>query len=70
MNLDLLYVRTVIESADKGMGFLPGALEEKFNPYMAPLDDKLEELLPPPASTKRELLESNRIQALPINFLR
>jgi len=39
--LDLLYVRTVIESAEKGMGALPGDIDEKFNPYMAPLEDKL-----------------------------
>lgn len=69
-DLDLLYVRTAIESADKGLGALPGTLEEKFNPYMAPLEDKLEELLPPTNSLKRELMESGRVQAMPINFLR
>ena len=30
-NLDLLYVRTIIECADKGLGALPGDIEEKFN---------------------------------------
>ena len=40
-DLDLLYVRTVIESADKGLGALPGDIGEKFNPYIAPLEDKL-----------------------------
>lgn len=69
-NLDLLYVRTAIESADKGLGALPGTLEEKFNPYMAPLEDKLTELIPNNTTLKSELLRSNRIQAMPINFLR
>ena len=68
--LDLLYVRTAIESADKGLGALPGTLEEKFNPYMAPLEDKLEEMLPPTNNLKRELVERGRVQAMPINFLR
>lgn len=68
--LDLLYVRTAIESADKGLGALPGTLEEKINPYMAPLEDKLEELLPKTTSVKSELIKSGRIQAMPINFLR
>ena len=40
--LDLLYVRTAIESAYKGLGALPGTLEEKINPYMVPLEDKLD----------------------------
>ena len=68
--LDLLYVRTAIESADKGLGALPGTLEEKINPYMAPLEDKLAELLPQNNTLKHELLNGGRIQAMPINFLR
>jgi phosphate starvation-inducible PhoH-like protein len=68
--LDLLYVRTVIESADKGLGALPGDLEEKFNPYMAPLNDKLEEMLPHNTTVKHELFSKGRIGAMPINFLR
>ena len=69
-DLDLLYVRTAIESAEKGLGALPGTLEEKFNPYMAPLEDKLDELLPPTTPIADELIQSGRIQAMPINFLR
>tara|TARA_R110000824_G_scaffold106330_1_gene251203 strand:+ start:1850 stop:2575 length:726 start_codon:yes stop_codon:yes gene_type:complete len=69
-DMDLLYVRTAIESADKGLGALPGTLEEKFNPYMAPLEDKLDELLPPTTPIADELIQSGRIQAMPINFLR
>jgi len=68
--LDLVYVRTVIESADKGLGALPGDLAEKFNPYMMPLMDKLEEMLPKNTSLKSDLLEKGRISAMPINFLR
>jgi len=68
--LDLLYVRTVIESADKGLGALPGDLEEKFNPYMAPLNDKLEEMLPHNTTDRQTLLSEGRISAMPINFLR
>ena len=68
--LDLLYVRTVIDSADKGLGALPGDLEEKFNPYMAPLNDKLEEMLPRNTTDRQTLLAEGRISAMPINFLR
>lgn len=69
-DLDLLYVRTAIESADKGLGALPGTLEEKFNPYMAPLEDKLDEMLPKTTPIKDDLIRSGRVQAMPINFLR
>jgi len=68
--LDMLYVRTVIESAEKGLGALPGGIEDKFNPYMAPLEDKLIEMLPKNKTVRRELIDSGRIQAMPINYLR
>jgi len=69
-DLDLLYIRTVIESADKGLGALPGDIDEKFNPYTAPLEDKLMEMLPKTNTVRKELLESGRISAVPINYLR
>lgn len=69
-DLDLLYVRTIIESAEKGLGALPGDLDEKFNPYIMPLIEKLSELLPNNSTVKKELLETGRIDAIPINFLR
>ena len=68
--LDLMYVRTVIESADKGLGALPGDIDEKVNPYMSPLDDKLRELLPSTTSVRSELIRTKRVQAMPVNFLR
>ncbi len=69
-DLDLMYVRTVIESAEKGLGALPGDIDEKFNPYMAPLEDKLFEMLPKNNTTKKELLDNGRISAMPINYIR
>ena len=68
--LDMLYVRTVIESADKGLGALPGGIEDKINPYMAPLEDKLIEMLAPNKTVRQELVTTGRIQAMPINYLR
>ena len=69
-NKDLFYVRTVIESADKGLGALPGDLEEKFNPYMSPLLDKLDEMIPHSTTVKSDMLIQGRIKAMPINFIR
>lgn len=69
---DLVYVRTVIESAERNLGFLPGGIEDKFNPYMLPLNDKLYELIEIKESPSHieELAKKNRIQAMPINYLR
>jgi phosphate starvation-inducible PhoH-like protein len=69
-DLDLIYVRTIIESAEKGLGALPGDLNEKFNPYMIPLIEKLNEILPESNTSKNDLIDSGRIEAMPINFLR
>lgn len=68
IDLDLLYVRTVVESGERNLGSLPGDIDEKFNPYMAPLDDKLREMIKP--SIIPELISKSRIQAMPINYLR
>jgi len=68
--MDLLYIRTIIESAERGLGALPGDLQEKFNPYIMPLLEKLDEIIPSDTTAKNELLQDKRIDAMPINFLR
>ena len=65
---ELKYIRTIAESGERALGSLPGTVDEKFNPFMMPLYDKLDELLP---LTQSKYLETNGfIEALPINFLR
>lgn len=66
--LDLIYVRTIIESAEKNMGSLPGDAAEKFNPYMSPLLDKLDEMLA--INNVKNLVRQEKVKAAPINFLR
>jgi phosphate starvation-inducible PhoH-like protein len=65
---DIVFVRSLVESASKQAGALPGLLSEKFLPYTVPLGDKLSELLP--ASDVNYLTKDNRIEYLPINFAR
>lgn len=67
-NYNISYVRTIIESGDRGMGALPGSVDEKFCPFMMPLEDKLFELLP--ASDARSMVEKKVVSAMPINYLR
>ncbi len=65
---EIFYVRSIIESATKSIGSLPGELDEKFGPFLIPLQDKLEELLHKPDIDR--LNKENRIKTIPINFLR
>ena len=65
---DLIYIRSIAESADKGLGSLPGDIAEKFDPFLMPLYDKLDEILH--AGDKAFLKSQEKISAAPINYLR
>jgi phosphate starvation-inducible PhoH-like protein len=65
---DLIYIRSIAESADKGLGSLPGDISEKFDPFLMPLYDKLEEIIH--AGDVAFLKGQEKISAAPINFLR
>lgn len=65
---DLIYIRSVIESASRSLGYLKGEIDQKFEPYLMPLHDKLNELLYRADIDK--LFNDNRIIASPINFIR
>lgn len=65
---DIIYVRSIVEAADQKIGYLPGEISSKIDPYMEPLYDKLHELLP-----KNEidiLKKEQRLSTIPISFLR
>lgn len=62
------YIRTIAESGDRGLGSLPGTVDEKFDPFMSPLRDKLDELIP--ISQAKKLEQDGIIEAVPINYLR
>tara|TARA_R110001583_G_scaffold103163_13_gene250277 strand:- start:14528 stop:15205 length:678 start_codon:yes stop_codon:yes gene_type:complete len=66
--LKILYLRSLAESAEKGLGFLKGSMDDKFNPYIGPLEDKLDELLSP--HEKKQIQQRNAVDAAPINFIR
>ncbi len=65
---EIIYVRSAVESSDSKLGFLPGEMDEKMSPYVQPLIDKLEELLP--RNDIEKLKKEERIHGFPINFLR
>jgi len=65
---DLIYVRSVVESAETKMGFLPGEVVDKLAPFLAPMMEKVEELLP---KNQVDLLKKEeRISGFPVGHLR
>jgi len=64
----ITYVRTIAESGEKSLGALPGEMAEKINPYMMPMNEKLDELLIPGQASA--LKEKDIIKGMPINYLR
>jgi phosphate starvation-inducible PhoH-like protein len=60
--------RAAIE-VGKSLGFLPGALDEKFDPYMEAFIENLNKCCTNKAEVEN-LIESGKIKALPIQFIR
>jgi phosphate starvation-inducible PhoH-like protein len=65
---DLVYIRSIVESSENKMGYLPGNAEEKLSPYLEPLMEKLDELLF--AADVNALLKEKRIDGKPTGYLR
>lgn len=62
------YVRSVVQSGKKDFGILPGGINEKMDPFMDPLVDKLSEFIS--SDALEELTKFERIEAIPVNFAR
>lgn len=65
---DLIYIRTIVESASHSMGTLPGDMSDKLHYFVSVLNDKLEELLP--AGDIKRLFNDERVKGMPVNYLR
>jgi phosphate starvation-inducible PhoH-like protein len=65
---DIIYVRTIVESAMQSMGTLPGDADQKLQFFVSVLNDKLEELLP--AGDIKRLHTDERVKGMPVNYLR
>lgn len=65
---EIVYIRSIIESASKSMGSLPGEIDDKFYPWSIPLKEKLDELLVPGVSNM--LFDTGTVRAIPVNYVR
>ena len=59
--------RPAVEAGEK-LGFLPGDMKDKIDPYLQPLYDALEDMIP--AAKLKEYMEGNVIQIAPLAFMR
>lgn len=63
----IMLTRPAVEAGEK-LGFLPGTLQEKIDPYLRPLYDALFDMIE--ADKVEKLLEKNTIEVAPIAFMR
>jgi phosphate starvation-inducible PhoH-like protein len=63
----IILSRPAVEAGEK-LGFLPGDMKEKIDPYLQPLYDALEDMIPP--LKLKEYLENKIIQIAPLAFMR
>lgn len=63
----IVLTRPVVE-AGENLGFLPGDLQEKINPYIRPLYDAMNTLLP--RETVKKMIESGIVETAPLAYMR
>lgn len=63
----IILSRPAVEAGEK-LGFLPGDMKDKIDPYLQPLYDALEDMIP--AVKLKEYMESNVIQIAQLAFMR
>ena len=63
----IILSRPAVEAGEK-LGFLPGDMKDKIDPYLQPLYDALEDMIP--AAKLKEYMEGNVIQIAPLAFMR
>jgi phosphate starvation-inducible PhoH-like protein len=63
----IILARPAVE-AGENLGFLPGDLQEKIDPYLRPLYDALEDMIPP--DRLRRAMESRSIEIAPLAYMR
>ena len=63
----IILSRPAVEAGEK-LGFLPGEMKDKLDPYLQPLYDALQDMVP--GAKLKEYMENNVIQITPLAFMR
>lgn len=64
----IVITRPIIEAAEDNLGFLPGTLEEKVDPYLVPIKDGLNKFLG--IDFTETLFASGKISVVPLAYMR
>jgi len=65
---EIIYIRSIVESATRKLGSLPGEVDEKFKPWSIPLVEKCDELVG--KQMTNVLFDNEYLKCIPVNFLR
>ena len=65
---NILYIRNIVQSGSGTLGWLGGDLDTRLGPYMLPLKQKFDELLP--QSQVNKLINDGYVQSQPVALLR
>ena len=63
----IILSRPAVEAGEK-LGFLPGDMKDKIDPYLQPLYDALEDMIP--ATRLQDMMDKHMIQIAPLAFMR
>ena len=63
----VILTRPAVEAGEK-LGFLPGDMKEKLDPYLQPLYDALNDMIPP--ARLQKFMEEGTIQIAPLAYMR
>ena len=63
----IILSRPAVEAGEK-LGFLPGDMKDKIDPYLQPLYDALEDMIP--AAKLQDMMDKHIIQIAPLAFMR
>ena len=63
----IILTRPAVEAGEK-LGFLPGDMKEKLDPYLQPLYDALHDMIPPKKLT--DLMDAGTVQIAPLAYMR
>ena len=66
----IVITRPVIEATDEKLGFLPGSLEEKMDPYIKPITDIFNMIWSYDRGRLETLMTAKRIEIAPLAFMR
>lgn len=65
----IVVTRATVMRKDHNVGFLPGDIQEKFNPWLQPIYDNMVQFLDKGKEELESLMKDNRVEIVPLSFV-